>query len=70
MARKDRLFVHRNGVPTRRARHECRDGREACGNGVFRDTVTIRALQEANGYDFSQDIHYLREKRSKGEQER
>jgi len=63
MARKVRLFVHRNNrAPTHRPRHHCQYGREACGNGVFRCTVTIRPLQQANGYDFAQDIHYVTEK--------
>jgi len=61
MARKVRLVVHYNRGLTHRGGHDCQYGGEACGNGVFRCTVTIRPLQEANGYDFAQDIHYVTE---------
>lgn len=59
MARKVRLFVHRNRGPTHRGRHR----RDDCGTGMFRCTVAIKPLQDANGYDFAQDTHYVGEKR-------
>jgi len=82
VARKVRPFAHRNSGPTHRDRHSCQYGREASGNGVLRCTVIIRPLQDANGYDFAQRTHYVREKPpmvkgeevnggvSKGQQER
>ena len=59
MAKKVRLFVHRDS-PARRGRHHCQYGREACGNGVLPRwcTVIIRPLQDANRYDSAQDTHY------------
>ena len=65
MVTKVQLFVHRDRRPAHRDRHDCQYGRsrDACGNGVIRWTVTIRPLPEANGYDFAQEIHYVRKKR-------